>query len=195
MARGKHKENKGQKAAGQADGGQVEPVYEGLPGAVVLGICMGIVVQGLVGGVQADDHIVVGAVVGIGLGHEGRNTGEGGIKVRPYGQVIGIPGIIDIFSHGHHVVDGHFRRIGVDFIDGVIFGIKSHTEIKVGEIRHEPGIYGVIGREPLQDLIGQLRQGGKGLVGSRQLLLGLIAAPAHIILLLILCAEVFGPAL
>ena len=133
MARGEHKENKGQKAAGQADGSQVEPVYEGLPGAVVLGIRMGIVVQGLVGGVQADDHIVVGAVVGIGLGHECRNTGEGGIKVRPYSQVIGIPGIIDIFSHGHHVVDGHFRCIGVDLIDGVIFGIKGHTEIKVGD--------------------------------------------------------------
>ena len=26
-------------------------------------------------------------------------TLEGGIKVRPYGQVIGIPGIIDIFSY------------------------------------------------------------------------------------------------
>ena len=121
MSGQEQQECEGHEGTGKSRDRNIKSVGEIHAGLIVGGICLGIVIVRLIGCVETDDHIVAVAVVRVIFRHQRRDTRKVGFEVRPDRKVVGVSGIVDISSHGHNVIVGHFRRVGMDLIDRIIF--------------------------------------------------------------------------
>ena len=121
MSGQEQKEREGHEGTGKSRDRNIKSVGEIHAGLIIGGICLSIVIVRLIGCVETDDHIVAVAVVRVIFRHQRRDTRKVGFEVRPDRKVVGVSGIVDISSHGHNVIVGHLRRVGMDLIDRIIF--------------------------------------------------------------------------
>ena len=121
MSGQEQQECEGHEGTGKSRDRNIKSVGEIHAGLIIGGICLGIVIVRLIGCVETDDHIVAVAVVRVIFRHQCRDTRKVGFEVRPDRKVVGVSGIVDISSHGHNVIVGHLRRVGMDLVDRIIF--------------------------------------------------------------------------